>query len=287
MQFLSEKNGLSMSKAVHLANVSLEMVKDTERELEQFSIVKTSFQKDGESYQLREQNFNLEKIKEMLAVKPKLFKLNAWLREAVKQKQDLLRQKQDEQFISGLTAPLEPTLETHVDEKWGREQLSIKELAEFLSVEAEAAAVGKYIHNQGIVNRWRNDSSLPPTVFQEINEETVPVRVQIDVDNKQNINNLFYELQRKHREAESRVNYYKSKIKDLVAQENQRRQQSNTNLQQRYQSRYKDFTNELRVLESEFKNKQLQETQKISALKIVVPNDLQDILNEVLNIAEK
>lgn len=274
-QFFSETNGLSSSEANHVANIASELVQSAEENLARTSVTKLEVILNGVNHPIKLKNFDSKTVTDNIAVRPRLFQLSAWLRYAVKLKEKMLNEVDfPVEFSEVMVNPPHLNL---VDEEWAKAQLTIKELAEFLSYEAEAAAYGHYIHNNGLLKLWQKELSQPLFAFDR---DKNPI-VTAERTDPAEVDSLFFELQKKHRESEQKCNYYKAKLKNMVALENTARTNKYSAELSEYKKAYNQFESNSHIAESNRTNKIIEEKKRISALKIIIPEQLQNTLDFV------
>lgn len=274
------KNGLTSAEANHYANIAFELVQSKERELNSYSANEIKILVGDRELLYREKRFDESKIIEDMELRPKLYKLSAWLREAVKEKERLLSAIDDDSPVLESLSISSPQL-TRVNENWAREQLNVKELADFLACEAEAAAIGKYIHNDGLVKRWQQEVRSD-RVFDQAGK----VYCITDQVEQKTVDNIFFDLQKKHREAEKKVNFYKAKLKDMVNKENQNRIDAYQKEMRSYEQAVRQTDEYNNKIKEEWEREKIRRREQISSMKIVVPNELQETVNYIKSFAE-
>jgi hypothetical protein len=163
-------------------------------------------------------------------------------------------------------------------------QLNTKDRNEYLSAEAMAAHIGNLIHNFDKVRKQSDE--FVPTSFMRTGDETVTVK-NIRLYTKEELSEGFFTLQKEHRESEKIVNLYKSRAhdwaKEVLEVHNDKvkaMQSRNTDIQLQHN----------RSVESErldFENEKRAEKNVLSGMKIIIPNELQPLLDEVNKYAKK
>lgn len=264
------------SEASHVANVLANMAEAIDREISQYSVVsrKTTDITSNNTVVTAKQTFNVEassRISSLIEKKANIYRLSAWLRENIKK---LSNQQQDIESESYIAQPFlvgEPEFQEMVDLEWAFDQLNIREQAEYLAVEAQAAAYGKYVHDKGLCNVWLKQISDLKTIergnFFTITETTCATE----------LNTLHTNLVKKHREYNSRVNYYKAKINNMVNAENQKRISHNKTAQSEWSSARQSWNDQQLVAQKQFEQEKLARLKENASSKIVLPEDLREI----------
>ena len=287
--FLTHGSGITTTKANHYANVASELVQAAERKLARIMPVSRKVILDnGETVDVNRVKFDKDDARKQLAVRPRLFTLSAWLRSAIKEKEiqmqkvdmlDYVHPKDDPQ-------PIRPEMVRDVDKDWFLESLNIKERAEFLSVEASAAAVGNYIHNNGIVPEWQKECASEGLQNGVIGNKQVPVLVALDPKTSDDVDELFFELQKEHRMYESRVNYWMARMHDTLSEQNAKRHEARAELVRQWSAETQQWQARVDAGQKEFEAEKIRQKQLIAGMKVVIPQALQAVFDEVGQSAE-
>jgi hypothetical protein len=297
-KFLST-SGLSMSKSQSISNICNQRAKYIDSLLTNVNNVSKSFKYLDETH-LKQIGKPLPiNVLQLLQDKSSYHSLQAYLMEAVKHKDGLLENVRRKYFETELVHPIMPkyvksVFIKEVDEKWAWEQLSEKEYCEYLEAETYASHIGQYFHKGGVLDNLRKtyNNDLELSLVELKKDEKIPVTSTPNHSEKDLID-LHESLANVHREYEQKVNYYKAKVKNLVASNNIeifklnseyliKDELINKNLRQEYDELIKEYNNKLSLETLEF-NKDLEiESKRISALKIKIPSNLQPIVDKLL-----
>jgi hypothetical protein len=288
--------GLTSSEASHVCNVAYEIAESCIRDLNRVTTLTQIAHVKDKTIQVSKANFNADDFKDLAAKAPRLFQLSAWLREAVKEKERLLKETESivcpphllEQFDK--QPPLHPAEERDIAVDWGREQLGIKQRAAYLALEAEAAAIGKLLHNDGILQKLRKEKEAKPLQWTEprVGSESYPIECSVNTEAQKEVDRLFFELQQKHREVSKRLNAIKSQVNDATTAENVRRRRFNKEAavafstdMAKWHAERDAVSNKNQEIMKKWRPEQMEKRNEISSLRIIVPEDLGDILQEV------
>lgn len=234
--FLTEKSGYTASKANFLANVIKNISAATDSKLTNHVLIEKKIDKDFNNTTIQVDyvhvtpNLTVDEIIALAQKEGKYYAVSAWLREGIKAKESILdsiRNSPASTFvpmpvISTYTLGLAEAHSTRVpdedDYSLVIDKLSIAERAEYLTLEAEAAWIGKRIHNQtGLFNQWRKQAvNFKPVEFLTPNPTkslmiTSSLRLSVE-----DIDRVLLALQGAHRTVESKLNSYKSRLKTMV-----------------------------------------------------------------------
>jgi hypothetical protein len=234
--------GLSLSQAQSISNLCNQRVREIDNKLAVVNNASKSVTIDGVMYQETPGNPMPDNVVALLTEKARLSATQAFLRENMKAKDDMLTLTRRLRFDSETMMPEYPTrgkmekpnLQDEVEESWGWDQLTTAEYNEYLDVEAYAAHIGQFIHNRGKLDQLRKE--LPSMKTLEWLEVEVGKKTPVKVDTHhtaEQLLELHEALAGLHREYEQRVNYFKAKVKNLVTAENARIARANADEQAR------------------------------------------------------
>ena len=296
-------SGYTSTSANYIANKAKEMVEGINADSIDFITTKvSSLNNDKEMILSRGLDENqLDTLIERQVTASKLNGLISWMREAIRAKETLLNQCERTNFNTWMKENYpdvdlntfgadvidnpEPEDITMTADEWAMNNMSIKEINEYLFLLAACSKIGKFIHPNGEYSRARatalqkhGTSSVKDyqssTVIYNY-ESSVPADV---------IEKKFFEMQELHREYQKRLNSIKfnidnevQKLKDqyvaMLDKYNEIESTNNVNIDKK-RSEYKTLFNT-------WKMKKLEELRK---LKIIIPNDLKPIVDLVNNV---
>lgn len=237
---------------------------------------------------------------------------SAWLREAVKAKDELIQsiktlhisefhdEAEDGAYRKvSLDYPVKEVIDNDaITEEDIIDTWTVADRAEYLSIEANVAALGKLLHKGGVLDKLRDDVLFfKPTEIKEYKKlggMTAFVATNTLLYTDVEIDSQFMQLQEQHRTWESKLNGFKAKIKNDLSIKQQElikvtaRAQADEN--QRYNKLVKEFNAEVdevdqhnKLINDLLQGKKLDLVKWCSKLKVVVPNALQpifDLVNE-------
>lgn len=286
---LGEK-GLTSSEASRIADFIKELVKGIYIDVDTFPVITSTTSRGGKEL-LLDTNVANPEWKNDLQKKAKLFGLSAWLKEGIKFKEDKISMERMMKFentkegIKMIENEEDTTLEYPLPpnesfENYFRTEMNIREQNDYLTQEALASHVGKFIHNFDPIRK--KIETFEPVTFRAISSnETLSIENTLLYDKKELYEDI-EELISIHRDAEKILNFYKAKHKEWVA-ENVREYHIKMNS---YNLDLKDVNLRnnaaFKSARSEFEIEKTKRLEDLSTLKIVIPNDLQSILDEVL-----
>lgn len=230
-----------MSQAQSISNLCNQRALEIQRELDSYNVCSKSIRVNGEDYSLEDAYPMPSAILELLKEKGRLHATQAFLMEAIKEKDSVINRLISTTFDhSHIVRPEFPEIPEPIElydvsEAWGWAQLSASEHSEYLEAEAMASHLGQFIHNRGKLDKMRREvADLPAIEWMSVKEgEKTPVRINKH-HTSQELLATHEQIAAAHRVYEQRVNYYKAKVKNLVSDENARIQKVNSDLWAQY-----------------------------------------------------
>lgn len=280
------KKGLTMADAGRISTFLKEIVKGIDIQTSTFQIMTSTSTRDGRTLKL-DSHTKIEDWKELLHQKARYYSLSAWLMEAVKLKEQRLKDVRNLRFDSSNIPfselelnPTTPVVPPSTFEDFFQNVLNVKEKAEYLSNQAVAAHIGGFIHNFDTVRSTLDN--FKPTVFTQISaSETLTVQNEL-LYSKEELLEGTEELRKTHRDAEKIVNYYKGRAKDWAADNSDKYQQELEKYRRDAAVVSKQHAAVIQKYSSEFEQEKNKKIKATADLKIEIPKDLQPVLDEVL-----
>jgi len=236
----------------------------------------------------------------LIMEKAGLHACQAFLMENIKAKDQMLNEiKKAVADISSVVFPeiyktVNPVILPEVQESFGWEQLTPAELNEYTEAEAFAAHIGQFIHKDGILMGLRRElPEIPSVEWMAIKDgEKSPVDITVH-HTSEDLMVLHEELAALHRKYEQRVNYYKSRVKNITTEENARiakvnadaqaqAAKANSDAQITYQTAYKAASDAVQTIRMEFEKERQARIKEIAAMRISVDQRFQPIIDGFL-----
>ncbi len=304
--FFVEKGGLTSTEASHKANLITEKLRDLVAQFENTGAFESTMDFDGKSIRM-DKNQTIPHLEALSLVEGDLHSLTSWLREGVVAKNIMLNSlrtlpldklflKEEEGFPkfedkAPMMEPVTPLIVVKEDDIIGR--FTIKERAEYLALISRAAHLGKKIHKGGVIANIRKHLQRGIlTSFEEksngLGMKTYVVEHKPLYD-KEDIEKIYFKLQEQHRSYEAKLNYYKAMIADEVNTINAEALQVYNNeykakalayqaLQTDYSQKWQAHNSAVNQINTSLEKRRLELTQHVSGLKIVIPEELKEIV---------
>lgn len=286
------EHGLTSTSASHLADIAQEVIAGYEAKVQNLTFVTTkvdivgSVSALGKTVNVGCDGKLLGRVRLLLEEIASMNAFCAWMREAVKAKDKEMEQVANltfEEWCSNnaIEIPAKPQYPEKTTEADVLAQMNIKERNLYFQLEAVAATVGKYIHPGGAFARAREELQyklVRPYSTEGNGKDTLIYEHAPSVD-PQEVEDVFFDLQKWHRQNERELNKMKFAIKKQADKKTlEGIQQYKAALEQDKQLRTSLF--------AQYKEWQLKERERLARLKIVVPEALQTTYDRLNRLEE-
>lgn len=286
-------DGMTSTESNFMANIARELTERANNKLNSVRFYNTRVAIIGSSdKQLMHSGINsLDFIESDLEAVAQMNAFCAWVREALKEKEaqqkeinnmdleDWIKQEGIEapDFISYPKEPKVPT-EQDIINSW-----DINRRNKYLKLEAFAATIGKYIHPNGSYSEARkkvHEIYNKPISSKGEGRDTVlyysEPSVQIEA-----VDDMFLHLQNLYRGYEKELNQMKAEIKEEVNKLTRKAYDEYKIEIDNYKSSYKEYETKMTDLRNQFLTWRVNELERISKLKITVPDALKSIFKVI------
>lgn len=281
---------LTSTSANHIANLAKEYIQGVETQLNNICFFNVEVALVGSTgkniIQTGRTSEVLTKLQSMLEGVAQAKSLIAWLREGIKAKENLIKDLQNisledwcEEYE--VVKPVAPTYGHVLTEVEYYASLPIKERNRYYQLETEAAVLGKYIHPDGHLSDARKELKDKLQHPHEVDGKGrdaliytyTPTVFIVEVDN------VFFELQKKHREIQAQLNAMKYSCEQAISESTNKVNTEYMAASQKYQAELKDVLGAFKTWKDE-------KSQEYSKLKIVIPNSLLGIYNTINSLGK-
>lgn len=281
-QFFGDK-GLTATSANHIANLAKEAYEKLEAKLESTSFIKETIQVIGSAAETTVKYSQAGLITQAEKVLIDIYNyksLIAWLREAIKEKDNLFKANktwQSEEYLNHLNN--RPIRKDYITEQDVIDSWTVKEQEDYLSLETQCAVIGKYIHPNGPLSKAKTELSkrINKPVTTECSGRDTIIRKYYAECTEEEVDNLFFKLQKYHREFQAKLNGIKHKIEIAIREDMQRKDEA-------YKLALEEYHSKLDKLSIQDKLTRDAKHKEIESLKIVIPNRLEMVYNSLTNM---
>ena len=276
------ENGLTTTSANHIANLCKEMYQGMERKLNSicFYTTKVELLGSGKESTLKEGVSDVSFVFDYIDDISKLKSLIAWLREAIKAKDRLIKEAKNLGFEDvGLTIPEEPKMETVITDDDVLSTWNIKERNRYYQLETLCSVIGKLIHNDGPISVSRNDLYKvinEPNTLRGDGRDAVLYKKTPSISEK-DVDDMFMKLQDLYRSNQAQLNSMKYSIETAVNEDE-------ISKNAKYSKEYAEYNNQMKQLMGDLIKIRKEKEVESSKLKIRIPDSLKEIYEKVKQI---
>ena len=215
--------------------------------------------------------------------------LNAWLKEAIKAKEEAM----DEVDIMDVTTldfyedyikPVEPTIGYNsFDEEKVMSEWSADKLNRYYTLNSEAAVIGKYIHDSGAIAKARKDlvnKMANPSTVSGQGRETIVYKYIPSVDTEV-VEGIYMSLLAKHRKLNAELNSLKAEIKETINKKNIEASIAFRDKHTEWEYKISEYYSLVKQRDDKINEYKKKKKERISKLKINVPSSLMDTYKEI------
>ena len=283
------EEGMTSTSAQHVSAMANVMVQDVKQHLMGLRLYEKSIRVIGDvECKVEEVNNTLPEISEGVKQICKANALIAWLREAVKEREQAQQYIQDMTLdkwmeLQGIEKPASPVppmmpkinfqdYKTIIDTG-----LSVKEYNRFVELNSALAVYGEMIHDKGLLTRQKNELARilqNPTEVKESGRDTIITTYKVDVNVAVDIDKIYTELQSDYRKLQAEKNGIEAKFSNLAMDYQTRKMEEWKAAKAQYDRDLTRVNSELVGIQTQMQEWKKQRLEELAALKIIIPNDL-------------
>ena len=215
--------------------------------------------------------------------------LNAWLKEAIKAKEEAMNEVDimdvtTLDFYEDYIKPVEPTIGYNsFDEEKVMSEWSADKLNRYYTLNSEAAVIGKYIHDSGAIAKARKDlvnKMANPSTVSGQGRETIVYKYIPSVDTEV-VEGIYMSLLAKHRKLNAELNSLKAEIKETINKKNIEASIAFRDKHTEWEYKISEYYSLVKQRDAKINEYKISEKERISKLKINVPSSLMDTYKEI------
>ena len=294
--YFTTEEGMTSTSAQHVSAMANVMVQDIKQHIMGLRLYEKSIRVIGDAEVTVETvNNTLPEIAESVKRICKANALIAWLREAVKEREQAQKYVSDmtldewmkKQGIEKPVSPEPPQMprinfqdyKTILDTG-----LSVKEYNRFVELNSALAVYGEMIHEKGLLTRQKNELARimqNPTEVKESGRDTIITTYKVDVNISADIDNLYTELQSEYRKLQAEKNGIEAKFSNLAMDYQTRKNDEWKAAKAQYDRDLQKVNSELVGIQTQMKEWKKQRLEELAALKIIIPDALKPLYKEL------
>lgn len=294
--YFTTEEGMTSTSAQHVSAMANVMVQDIKQHIMGLRLYEKSIRVIGDAEVTVETvNNTLPEIAESVKRICKANALIAWLREAVKEREQAQKYVSDmtlddwmkKQGVEKPVSPEPPQMprinfqdyKTILDTG-----LSVKEYNRFVELNSALAVYGEMIHEKGLLTRQKSELARimqNPTEVKESGRDTIITTYKVDVNISADIDNLYTELQSEYRKLQAEKNGIEAKFSNLAMDYQTRKNDEWKAAKAQYDRDLQKVNSELVGIQTQMKEWKKQRLEELAALKIIIPDALKPLYKEL------
>ena len=294
--YFGTEEGMTSTSATHVSAMANVMVQDIKQRLMALRLYEKNIRVIGDAEVTVEVvNNTLPEIADGVKQICKANALIAWLREAVKERENAQKHIQDMTIdrwmeLQGIEKPATPVppqmpcinfqdYQTILDTG-----LTVKEYNRFVELNSALAVYGEMIHDKGLLTKTKAELARifqNPTEVKESGRDTIITTYKVDVNIMVEVDKLYTELQSEYRRLQAEKNGIEAKFFNLAMDYQTRKMDEWKAAKAQYDRDLQTVNSTLVGYETQMREWKKQRIEELAALKIIVPNDLKPLYREL------
>lgn len=292
------QEGMTSTSANYYANIAKELQEAAAERLNNLRFFNASVAVIGsDNKQLMiAGNTDLNSIEEDLQMQSSMFTFCAWVREAIKVKEEMQKNVQRLDIEAwakeqGITLPESPKYPVTVEDLVTKDVIDswdINKRARYLRLDTFAAHYGKLIHPKGAYSNARKEAHTAvnqPIVKEGAGRDMVLYYREPSVDIKE-VDSKFLELQDKYRQYEKELNQMKAEIQDTINELTRKSYDEYQAKVDEWKELNKAYTSAWAEVRAKYNTWKTNELERISKLKITIPDNLKATFKVIREVGD-
>ncbi len=294
--YFTTEEGMTSTSAQHVSAMANVMVQDIKQHIMGLRLYEKSIRVIGDAEVTVETvNNTLPEIAESVKQICKANALIAWLREAVKEREQAQKYVSDmslddwmkKQGIEKPAIPQPPQMPRINFQDYNTildTGLTVKEYNRFVELNSALAVYGEMIHEKGLLTRQKSELARimqNPTEVKESGRDTIITTYKVDVNISADIDNLYTELQSEYRKLQAEKNGIEAKFSNLAMDYQTRKNDEWKAAKAQYDRDLQKVNSELVGIQTQMQEWKKQRLEELAALKIIIPDALKPLYKEL------
>lgn len=294
--YFTTEEGMTSTSAQHVSAMANVMVQDIKQHIMGLRLYQKSIRVIGDAEVTVETvNNTLPEIAESVKRICKANALIAWLREAVKEREQAQKYVSDmslddwmkKQGIDKPAMPQPPQMPRINFQDYNTildTGLTVKEYNRFVELNSALAVYGEMIHEKGLLTRQKSELARimqNPTEVKESGRDTIITTYKVDVNIYADIDNLYTELQSEYRKLQAEKNGIEAKFSNLAMDYQTRKNDEWKAAKAQYDRDLQKVNSELVGIQTQMQEWKKQRLEELAALKIIIPDALKPLYKEL------
>ena len=293
--YFTTEEGMTSTSAQHVSAMANVMVQDIKQHIMGLRLYEKSIRVIGDAEVTVETvNNTLPEIAESVKRICKANALIAWLREAVKEREQAQKYVSDmslddwmkKQGIEKPAVPQPPQMPRINFQDYNTildTGLTVKEYNRFVELNSALAVYGEMIHEKGLLTRQKSELARimqNPTEVKESGRDTIITTYKVS-PHMIDIDNLYTELQSEYRKLQAEKNGIEAKFSNIAMDYQTRKMDEWKAAKAQYDRDLQKVNSELVGIQTQMKDWKKQRLEELAALKIIIPDAMKPLYKEL------
>lgn len=293
--YFTTEEGMTSTSAQHVSAMANVMVQDIKQHIMGLRLYEKSIRVIGDAEVTVETvNNTLPEIAESVKRICKANALIAWLREAVKEREQAQKYVSDmslddwmkKQGIEKPSVPQPPQMPRINFQDYNTildTGLTVKEYNRFVELNSALAVYGEMIHEKGLLTRQKSELARimqNPTEVKESGRDTIITTYKVS-PHMTDIDDLYTELQSEYRKLQAEKNGIEAKFSNLAMDYQTRKMDEWKSAKTQYDRDLQKVNSELVGIQTQMNDWKKQRLEELAALKIIIPDALKPLYKEL------
>ena len=293
--YFTTEEGMTSTSAQHVSAMANVMVQDIKQHIMGLRLYEKSIRVIGDAEVTVETvNNTLPEIAESVKRICKANALIAWLREAVKEREQAQKYVSDmslddwmkKQGIEKPAVPQPPQMPRINFQDYNTildTGLTVKEYNRFVELNSALAVYGEMIHEKGLLTRQKSELARimqNPTEVKESGRDTIITTYKVS-PHMTDIDDLYTELQSEYRKLQAEKNGIEAKFSNLAMDYQTRKNDEWKAAKAQYDRDLQKVNSELVGIQTQMQEWKKQRLEELAALKIIIPDALKPLYKEL------
>lgn len=293
--YFTTEEGMTSTSAQHVSAMANVMVQDIKQHIMGLRLYEKSIRVIGDAEVTVETvNNTLPEIAESVKRICKANALIAWLREAVKEREQAQKYVSDmslddwmkKQGIEKPAVPQPPQMPRINFQDYNTildTGLTVKEYNRFVELNSALAVYGEMIHEKGLLTRQKSELARimqNPTEVKESGRDTIITTYKVS-PHMTDIDDLYTELQSEYRKLQAEKNGIEAKFSNLAMDYQTRKMDEWKAAKAQYDRDLQKVNSELVGIQTQMNDWKKQRLEELAALKIIIPDALKPLYKEL------
>lgn len=278
--------GITSTSANHIANMAKEYIQTLESKIDNLSYVGEEVKISGDKFstKLPTSKADVESLDARIQKIAKATQLIAWLREAIKEKQNAVNEilpmdawiEREQEVYPDMPSKEKTITEAEIIAGW-----DVNKYNAYITAQTYATVYGEIVHPDGSISNARKKLTRAINAPTSVSGQgrDLMVTTQLPAFTQEEVDKQFFELQAKQREYQAKYNNYRYEIECIIQADEDRKQQEFT-------QKFNEICDTRKAVQARYSKYVIDRQNYYRGLKIAIPEQLVDIYKEIQELGK-